>query len=81
MGEQELLERIALNPKVMTGKPVIKGPRLTVEYILNLLAHGATVAEILKEYEGLTPEDMQACLLFATKSLASTSFMPLVLES
>ena len=81
MGEQELLERIALNPKVMTGKPVIKGTRLTVEYILNLLAHGATVTEILNEYKGLTPEDIQACLLFATKSLASMSFMPLVLES
>ena len=49
MKDQQLLERIALNPKVMTGKPVIKGTRLTVEYILNLLAHGATVAEILDE--------------------------------
>jgi len=81
MGEQELLERIVLNPKVMTGKPIIKGTRLSVEYILNLLAHGATVTEVLDEYKGLTPEDIQACLLFATKSLASTSFMPLVLES
>lgn len=47
MKDQELLERITLNPKVMTGKPVIKGTRLTVEYILNLLAHGATTEEIL----------------------------------
>jgi uncharacterized protein (DUF433 family) len=53
MTEQQLLERITLNPKVMAGKPVIKGTRLTVEYILNLLAHGATVAEILEEYQGL----------------------------
>jgi len=80
MTEQQLLERITLNPKVMVGKPVIKGTRLTVEYILNLLAHGATVTEILEEYQGLTPEDIQACLLFATKSLANTSFMPLVVE-
>jgi uncharacterized protein (DUF433 family) len=78
MTEQQLFERITLNPKVMVGKPVIKGTRLTVEYILNLLAHGATVTEILEEYQGLTPEDIQACLLFATKSLANTSFMPLV---
>jgi len=80
MTEQQLLERITLDPKVMVGKPVIKGTRLTVEYILNLLAHGATVTEILEEYKGLTSEDIQACLLFATKALASTSFMPLVTE-
>lgn len=78
MTEQQLLERITLNPKVMVGKPVIRGTRLTVEYILNLLAHGATIAEILEEYKGLKPEDIQACLLFAQKSLADTSFMPLV---
>lgn len=78
MSEQQLLERITLNPQIMVGKPVIRGTRLTVEYILNLLAHGATVSEILEEYTGLTPEDIQACLLFATKSLANTSFMPLV---
>ena len=42
MKDQDLLERITLNPKVMAGKPIIKGTRLTVEYILNLLAHGAT---------------------------------------
>jgi len=78
MKEQQLLERITLNPKVMTGKPVIRGTRLTVEYILNLLAHGATEAEILQEYEGLIREDIQACLLFAAQSLESTAFMPLV---
>lgn len=81
MTEQQLLERITLDLKVMTGKPVIRGTRLTVEYILNLLAHGATVSEIIEEYPGLTPEDIQACLLFAKKSLADMSFMPLVAES
>jgi uncharacterized protein (DUF433 family) len=80
MKDQQLLKRIALNPKVMVGKPVIRGTRLTVEYILNLLAHGATVEEILEEYDGLTLEDVQACLLFATKSLESTFFGPLVME-
>ncbi|MCS7031901.1 MAG: DUF433 domain-containing protein [Gloeomargarita sp. SKYG116] len=77
MTEQQLLERITLKPDVMVGKPVIRGTRLTVEYILHLLAHGATIPEILEEYQGLTPEDIQACLLFTTKALASTSFMPL----
>ena len=80
MKDQKLLERITLNPKVMVGKPVIKGTRLTVEYILNLLAHGATVAEILEEYDDLALEDIQACLLFATKSLENTAFMPLAAE-
>jgi uncharacterized protein (DUF433 family) len=54
---------------------------LTVEYILNLLAHGANDAEILDEYEGLTHEDIRACLLFATKSLEDTAFMPLPVEA
>lgn len=80
MTDDQLLARITLNPKVMVGKPVIKGTRLTVEYILGLLAHGTTFAEILGEYEGLTQEDIQACLLFATKSLESTAFMPLASE-
>ncbi len=80
MIDQELLARITLNPKVMTGKPVIKGTRLTVEYVLNLLAHGTTPEEILAEYEGLTHEDIQACFLFATKSLGNTDFMPLTIE-
>jgi uncharacterized protein (DUF433 family) len=77
MSDRELLDRITLDPKVMTGKPVIRGTRLTVEYILNLLAHGATAETILEEYDGLTREDIRACLLFATKSLESASFLPL----
>jgi uncharacterized protein (DUF433 family) len=81
MIDQELLERITLNPKIMAGKPVIRGTRLTVEYILNLLAHGATPEDILAEYEGLTREDIQACFLFATKSLRNTDFMPLTVEA
>jgi hypothetical protein len=47
MKYKQLLERITVDPKVMVGKPVICGTRLTVEYILNLLAHGATIGEIL----------------------------------
>ena len=80
MEDQALLERIIVNPKVMVGKPVIKGTRLTVEFILNLLAHGVTMAEIINEYKGLTQEDIQACILFATKSLENTTFMPLAVE-
>jgi uncharacterized protein (DUF433 family) len=81
MTDQQLLERITCDPKILVGKPVIKGTRLSVEYILNLLAHGSSTADILAEYEGLILEDIQACLLFASQSLSSTAFMPLVAES
>jgi uncharacterized protein (DUF433 family) len=77
MSDDQLLLRIAVDPRVMVGKAVVKGTRLTVEYVLGLLAHGATPAEILEEYRGLTPEDIQACLLFASRSLQDTTFMPL----
>ncbi len=78
MNDRELLVRISVDSEVMVGKPIIRGTRLTVEYILNLLAHGATDDEILEEYDGLAKEDIKACLLFAKKSLESTEFMPLV---
>lgn len=81
MKDEQLLERIVLDPEIMVGKPVIKGTRLTVDFILNLLAHGMSVAEVLQEYEGLTGEDIQACFLFATRSLGDTAFMPLAPES
>ncbi len=77
MKDEQMLERIIPDPKVMVGKPVIRGTRLTVDCLLNLLAHGATEKEILEEYEGLTEEDIRACFLFATKTLRETDFMPL----
>ncbi|MBW1715028.1 MAG: DUF433 domain-containing protein [Deltaproteobacteria bacterium] len=80
MKNEELLERIILNPRVMVGKPVIRGTRLTVDLISNLLAHGAMEKEILEEYKGLTEEDIRACFLFATKALKDTDFMPLAAE-
>jgi uncharacterized protein (DUF433 family) len=77
MNDEKLLERISLNPKVVVGKPVIRGTRLTVEFILNLLAHGYSVSDIIQEYNGLSSEDVQACLLFASRSMKDTDFMPL----
>ncbi len=81
MCDQQLLERIVSNPKVLVGKPVIKGTRLSVEFILGLLAHGATTESILEEYDGLVAEDVQACLLFASHSISNTAFLPLGAES
>lgn len=77
MPDPDLLERIEINPRVMGGKPVIQGTRLTVDYILSLLAAGSTVAEILSEYEGLAEQDIRACLFFAARALESSSFVPL----
>ena len=80
MKDEELLQRIIIDPKIMVGKPVVRGTRLTVDFILGLLAHGALENEILEEYKGLTREDIKACFLFATKSIQDTEFMPLMVE-
>jgi uncharacterized protein (DUF433 family) len=62
VNDESLPERITMNPKVMAGKPVIRGTRLTVEYILGLLAHGTTIEEILMEYPGLVKDDIKAAV-------------------
>jgi len=80
MKQDDLIERITLKPEILAGKPVIRGTRLSVQYILGLLAQGETTQDILNEYDGLTEEDVKACLLFATKSLDSVDFMPLAGE-
>ena len=62
-------QRITSDPRVMLGKPVIKGTRLPVEHILNLLASGVTPEEIVAEYDGLSEQDIRACLRFAALTL------------
>ena len=81
MSVEHLLGQITVNQEVMVGKPVISGTRLTVEYIVGLLAQGETVSSLLEEYPGLQPDAIRACLLFAAKSLSSTSFLPLSMET
>jgi len=75
------LDRISANPRIMVGKPVIRGTRLTVEYILELLAHGTAMEDILAEYPGLVKDDIYACLLFASKTLQDASFIPIEAEA
>lgn len=58
-------ERIEINPKIMFGKPVVKGTRITMEHILNKLASGMTVGEILADHSHLTAEDVYAAMAFA----------------
>jgi uncharacterized protein (DUF433 family) len=75
-----LLERIAVNPKVMVGKPVIRGTRIPVELIVKMLAQGISDAEILKEYPRLEPADIKAALAYASEVLSNEEIFP-VLET
>ncbi|MEH1941871.1 MAG: DUF433 domain-containing protein [Nostoc sp.] len=65
MNEQQLLERITVNPKIFGGKPIIRGRRLAVEHILGMLAVGDTIESLLEAYPWLKREDVQACLVYA----------------
>ncbi|MBC7923486.1 MAG: DUF433 domain-containing protein [Ferruginibacter sp.] len=77
MDNHELLNRIELNPRILTGKPVIKGTRLSVQFIVGLLARGVTHQQILDEYACLKTKDIYACLLFASQMLKRSTFVPL----
>lgn len=70
MTEKALLRRIAVDPKIMLGKPVIRGTRLTVQIIVEKIAYGATFDDIRKDYPFVTTDDVRAALLYAAKSLA-----------
>jgi uncharacterized protein (DUF433 family) len=64
MAEESLLDRISINPNVCFGKPVIRGTRIWVSLLLDLLASGMTEAEILQRYRRLTRDDIRAALRF-----------------
>ena len=70
-------ERIMIDPTVLTGKPVIRGTRLAVEFIVGLLAQGWTEADILRNYPGVTHEDIGACLQYASEVLQAEKVFPL----
>jgi len=78
--EEALLNRIVVNPKVMAGKPVIKGTRIPVEQILKLLAQGLSIDDVLKDYPHLTREDISAALLYAAKLMGREEVYPLITE-
>ena len=59
-------ERIVVDPEILAGKPVIRGTRLAVEFILELLAAGQSERDLLTNYPGLTHEDILACLSYAS---------------
>jgi len=78
--EEELLNRITVNPKVMAGKPVIKGTRIPVERVLRLLAQGITIKQVLKDYPHLTKDDIMAALLYAAKLAGKEEAYPIMSE-
>ena len=70
-------ERIVADPGVLVGKPVIRGTRMAVEFVLDLLANGWSEAEIIKNYPRLTTEDIQACIGYASALLKSERVYPI----
>jgi len=74
---EQLLQRIIINPNVMAGKPVIHGTRVPVELIVRMLSQGLAEGEILREYPRLEPEDIRAALAYASQILAFEEVIPL----
>lgn len=72
-------ELIAADPEIVVGKPVIAGTRLTVEFIIERLADGWTEEELLKNYPGLTREQIHACLAYAADMLSEVQMYSLPL--
>lgn len=68
--------RIALDPAVLAGKPVVRGTRISVEFVIGLMADGWSEADILSNYPGVTHEDVIACLAYARDTLSSEKVFP-----
>ncbi len=74
---KKLIQRIEINPKILVGKPVIRGTRISVELIIKLIAQGWKNEEILKEYPSLKIEDIRAALLYAERVLEEEEVYPI----
>lgn len=70
MIDETLLKRITANPEIFGGKPIIRGMRISVEFILGLLAQGESAETILTDYPDLEPDDLRACLAYAHAVIA-----------
>jgi uncharacterized protein (DUF433 family) len=70
-------DRIIVDPKVLVGKPVIKGTRLSVEFVLGLLANGWSVEQVLDEYHQLSRDDIIAALKYAVEAVKEEKVYPL----
>lgn len=74
---KKYLNRILIDPKIMIGKPVIKGTRVPVDLILKLLAQGEEIKDILADYPRLTKEDIRAALWYGAETVGSEEIFPL----
>ena len=72
-------DKIDLNPSVLAGKPVVRGSRLSVDFILGLMGQGWTEIDVLRNYPGITHEDIAACLQYASEILQSEKVYPATL--
>lgn len=81
MDETRLLQRITVNPKIFSGKPIIRGHRLAVEHVLGMLAAGDTPKTLLEGYPWLEPEDIQACLVYARRLVGHERIETISLET
>ena len=81
MNTENLLSRITVDPKVMVGKPTIRGMRITVEQILRALAGGIGVNELLQDYPDLEKEDIQAVFAYAVNLVDEEQVFPLELSA
>ena len=75
--QQSLLDHIVLDPKVMLGKPVIRGTRIPVELIVRMAGQGISDQEILREYPRLTSEDIRAAVMYAAEVVAGEDVFPI----
>ena len=71
-----LRDRIVADPAVLVGKPVIRGTRIAVEFVLELLANGWSEAEIVRNHPGLTVDDIRACIAYARDLVADERVFP-----
>ena len=71
-------ERIEINPKILTGKPIIRGTRISVELILKLVAQRWTDKEIINEYPSLTKDDIKAAIIYAERLVENEEVYPII---
>lgn len=79
--DEKLWQRITIDPRMMTGKPVIRGTRIPVELIVRMLAQGIPQLEILQEYPRLEADDIRAALAYAAQMLAHEDVFPLAVPA
>ncbi|UCE07140.1 MAG: DUF433 domain-containing protein [bacterium] len=81
MENDSLLNRITFDPRIFRGKPIIRGLRISVEMILDLLSQGVSMNEILEDYPDLELEDLRACLAYARKVISNEEIESIQFET